>query len=71
MQVQNLIFASCKKKQQCDGNYKFHTSLGLCFKIHPELKTFFEAMDACEAEEAKLIIIRNELELLQVQNAIK
>ncbi|KAL3889367.1 hypothetical protein ACJMK2_001711 [Sinanodonta woodiana] len=59
------------KSQKCDGDYTFNKTLGLCFKIHPEAKPYQEAMTACEAEGAKLIIIRNEMELAQVGNALK
>ncbi|KAL3889194.1 hypothetical protein ACJMK2_001542 [Sinanodonta woodiana] len=59
------------KAQQCDGDYTFNKTLGLCFKIHPETKTYQEAMDACEAEGAKLIIIRNDAEYVHVRNALK
>ncbi|KAL3889362.1 hypothetical protein ACJMK2_001706 [Sinanodonta woodiana] len=59
------------KSQQCDGDYIFNKTMGLCFKIHPETKPYLEAMDACEAEGAKLIIIRNDMEYEQVRNALK
>ncbi|KAL3889363.1 hypothetical protein ACJMK2_001707 [Sinanodonta woodiana] len=59
------------KSQQCDGNYIVNKTLGLCFKIHPETKTYQEAMNACEADESKLIIIRNEEEFLQVREGLK
>ncbi|KAL3889195.1 hypothetical protein ACJMK2_001646 [Sinanodonta woodiana] len=59
------------RSQECDGDYTFNKTLGLCFKIHPETKTYQEAMNACEAEGAKLIIIRNEIEFVQVCNALK
>ncbi|KAL3889300.1 hypothetical protein ACJMK2_001644 [Sinanodonta woodiana] len=59
------------RSQQCDRGYTFNKTLGLCYKIHPETKTWQEAMDACEAEEAKLIIIRNEMEFVHVRDALK
>ncbi|KAL3889197.1 hypothetical protein ACJMK2_001642 [Sinanodonta woodiana] len=59
------------KSQQCDGNYTFNKTLELCFKIHPETKTYEEAMKTCEAEGAKLIIIRNKMEFDYIIDVLK
>ncbi|KAL3889365.1 hypothetical protein ACJMK2_001709 [Sinanodonta woodiana] len=59
------------KSQQCDGDYIFNKTIGLCFKIYPETKPYLEAMAACEAEGAKLIIIRNQMEYDHVRTALK
>ncbi|KAK3603947.1 hypothetical protein CHS0354_027719 [Potamilus streckersoni] len=58
------------KAPKCDEDYTFNKTLGFCYKIHEERRTFIEAMDVCEEEGAKPIIIRNAMETLQVQNFI-
>ncbi|KAL3888464.1 hypothetical protein ACJMK2_000831 [Sinanodonta woodiana] len=51
------------KREYCDGDYIFNQTLGLCYKLHVESKTFNDAMTACEAEGAKMMIVRNQNEM--------
>ncbi|KAL3888499.1 hypothetical protein ACJMK2_000866 [Sinanodonta woodiana] len=56
--------------QQCDGLYVFNQTLGLCYRFHSENKTFDDAMAACEAEGAKLLMIRSQDEFDTIQKVI-
>ncbi|KAL3888468.1 hypothetical protein ACJMK2_000835 [Sinanodonta woodiana] len=58
------------KKQYCDGDYIFNQTLGLCYKLHLEGKTFNDAMTACDAEGAKLLVLRNDNELNFIYSVI-
>ncbi|KAK3590382.1 hypothetical protein CHS0354_035870 [Potamilus streckersoni] len=58
------------KPQHCDGDYVFNQPLGLCYKFHVENKTFNDAMTACEAEGAKMLVLRNQNELNFISTGI-
>ncbi|KAL3888085.1 hypothetical protein ACJMK2_000466 [Sinanodonta woodiana] len=48
------------KKQYCDNGYTFNQSLDLCYKFYRANQTFNNAMMLCEADGAKLAIIKDE-----------
>ncbi|KAL3888753.1 hypothetical protein ACJMK2_001113, partial [Sinanodonta woodiana] len=53
------------RPQHCDGDYIYNQTLKMCYKFHNETRAnCSEAMDVCEREEAKLLILSNDNQLL-------
>ncbi|KAL3888397.1 hypothetical protein ACJMK2_000765, partial [Sinanodonta woodiana] len=49
--------------QQCNGDYEYNQTLGLCYKLDEDYTEYDGAMKSCESDGAKLLIINTPAEL--------